>query len=48
MLEGMGIRTRIKLDKLCEASRIAVQGLGRVPTSRYLQAWMTKNLSKVP
>lgn len=47
MLEGMGIRTRVKLDQLCEASRIAVQSLGRVPASKYLQAWMAKNIPSV-
>lgn len=47
MLEGMGIRTNVKLDKLCEASRIAVQALGRIPTSKYLQAWMSKNIPTV-
>lgn len=47
MLEGMGIRTGVKLDKLCEASRIAVSGLGRVPTSKYLQAWLSKNIPHV-
>ena len=47
MLEGMGIRTRVRLDKLCEASRIAMQGLGRVPTSKYLQAWLSKNIPVV-
>ncbi|MEW6055811.1 MAG: hydroxymethylglutaryl-CoA lyase [Bdellovibrionota bacterium] len=47
MLEGMGIRTRVRLDKLCEASRIAVQSLGRVPTSKYLQAWLAKNIPVV-
>jgi len=47
MLEGMGIRTRVKLDKLCEASKMAMQGLGRVPTSKYLQAWLSKNVPSV-
>lgn len=47
MLEGMGIRTGVKIDKLCEASRIAVQSLGRIPTSKYLQAWMSKNIPHV-
>lgn len=47
MLEGMGIRTKVNLDKLCEASRIAVQSLGRMPTSKYLQAWLTKNIPVV-
>lgn len=45
MLEGMGIRTRVKIDKLCEASTIAIKALGRMPTSRYLQAWMSKSLT---
>jgi isopropylmalate/homocitrate/citramalate synthase len=47
MLEGMGIRTRVDLEKLCQASRIAVTGLGRVPTSKYLQAWLSKNIPEV-
>ncbi|MBI3543249.1 MAG: hydroxymethylglutaryl-CoA lyase [Deltaproteobacteria bacterium] len=47
MLEGMGIRTGVKLDKLCEASRIAIQSLGRIPASKYLQAWLAKNIPSV-
>ena len=47
MLEGMGIRTGINLNKLCEASRIAIQALGRIPASKYLQAWMTKSIPGV-
>jgi hydroxymethylglutaryl-CoA lyase len=39
MLEGMGIRTGVNLDKLCEASIIAMDSLGRVSTSKYLQAY---------
>lgn len=42
MLEGMGIRTGVNLDKLCQASVIAMESLGRFPTSKYLQAWLSK------
>ncbi len=42
MLEGMGIRTGVDLEKLCEASQGAIHALGRFPTSRYLQAWLAK------
>ncbi len=42
MLEGMGIRTGVDLEKLCEASQGAIRALGRFPTSRYLQAWLAK------
>lgn len=48
MLEGMGIRTQVNLNKLCEASRIAVQSLGRMSASKYLQAWLTKNIPVLP
>lgn len=44
MLEGMGIRTGVNVDKLCDASRRAIQELGRIPASKYLQAWMAKNI----
>ena len=45
MLEGMGIRTGINLDRLCGASRNAISGLGRISTSKYLQAWLAKKVS---
>ncbi len=41
MLEGMGIKTKVDLDKLCEASKLAIQSLGRIPASKYLQAWLS-------
>ncbi len=41
MLSEMGVKTGINLEKLCEASRIAVNSLGRSPFSRYLQAWLS-------
>lgn len=40
MFEGMGIKTRVDLDKLCRASQMAIQALGRLPASKYLQAWL--------
>lgn len=46
MLHGMKIKTQIDLDKLCEASQIAVKQLGRFPTSRYLQAHMANLIKK--
>jgi isopropylmalate/homocitrate/citramalate synthase len=44
MLEGMGIRTKVDLEKLCEASKVAIDSLGRVPASKYLQAFLSKKL----
>ncbi len=38
MLHGMGIRTGVDLDRLCQASRFLEAALGRRLPSRYLQA----------
>lgn len=40
MLQGMKIKTGVSLDKLCDASMVAMQGLGRISTSKYLQAYL--------
>lgn len=41
MLQGMKIRVgEVDLNRLCEASQVAMRALGRAPTSRYLQAWV--------
>ncbi len=42
MLDKMGVKTEVDLDRLCEASLIANNGLVRIPFSRYLQAWLAK------
>lgn len=44
MLEGMGIRTGVKLDELCAASSLAIRALDRIPASKYLQAWQAKKI----
>ena len=38
MLDGLGIETGIKLDRVVEASRYLMDATGRVPAGRYLQA----------
>lgn len=38
MLDGMGINTGVKLDKVIEASSFIMSVLGRAPASKYLQA----------
>jgi hydroxymethylglutaryl-CoA lyase len=38
MLHGMGVRTGVDLDRLCDASRLLEAALGRRLPSRYLQA----------
>lgn len=40
MLAGMKIKTGIDLSKLCEASIVAMKGLGRVSNSKFLQAYL--------
>lgn len=47
MLEGMGIRTGVQLNKLCDASKLAIQSLGRIPTSKYLQAWLAQSPKEI-
>lgn len=42
MLEGMGVKTAVNLEKLCQASHFVNQALHRKPTSRYLQAWLSE------
>ncbi|HRK01778.1 MAG TPA: hydroxymethylglutaryl-CoA lyase [Oligoflexia bacterium] len=44
MLEGMGIKTGVSLDRLCAASEKAIRALDRLPTSKYLQAWLSKKV----
>ena len=43
MLEGMGIKTGVDIEKLCAASALAMKSLGRIPSSKYLQAWMANH-----
>ena len=43
MFHGMREKTGIDLEKLCAVSREAIHGLGRIPTSRYLQAWLSSH-----
>lgn len=40
MLNGLGIKSGVDLDKICEASMIAIKGLARLPASKFLQAWL--------
>lgn len=42
MLDGMGFRTGIHLGKLCETSSAFSKRVGRVFTSKYLQAYQSK------
>lgn len=44
MFEEMGIKTRVDLDKLCQASQIALDALARTSTSKYFQAWRTQRV----
>ena len=43
MLNGMGIRTGVDLDKICEASKFVFSKLGRIPSSRVFNALESKN-----
>ena len=43
MLNGMGIRTGVDLDKICEASKFVFSKLGRTPSSRVFNALESKN-----
>ncbi|MCS7236234.1 MAG: hydroxymethylglutaryl-CoA lyase [Armatimonadetes bacterium] len=45
MLEGMGVRTGVDLERLCAASRLLEAHLGRRLPSRYLQAGPPRQLT---
>jgi hydroxymethylglutaryl-CoA lyase len=46
MLHGMGFRTGIDLDRLCEASLDLACRMGRPLSSRYLQAYVSSRAKK--
>jgi hydroxymethylglutaryl-CoA lyase len=46
MLQGMGLKTDIDLEKLVQASQSIAAALGRALPSRYLQAHLAQDLRK--